>query len=620
MVEIFLPQDAISSLPLAELLFPGEVVVVVDDSPEIVLLLTHYLRNQGFTVHCAGSAREFYVLMAREKIGLLLLDIGLPDQNGNEILQDIAPKHPDLGIIMVTGTMDLEVALECLRQGADDYLTKPISTERFNFTIKNTLKKRRLAINNRLFQQELEITNARMRFLHHLNLKMNTAYLNTVELQGILQAILVGITSDDGLRFNRAFLALFSEDCRYLEGKLAIGPASPEHAGQVWHSIKEKGLHLEDILSTIQRKSIMQDVEVNRIIRTLHISTEEEDHVLLFASRMKKSILVQNGRAAGCRVPADLINLLGESSFVVVPLFSPSKALGVMIVDNFVTGAPISQEDINGLEIFASQASLAIEHSHLYSAMAEKIAELELVTQELEKSKDLLLAAERATTIGQMSAQLLHSIRNPLTSIGGTSRLLVKKIQDPYIANFLQIITQESSKIEIILEDLFSFVEDTELTLGSHRLYSLVRKSVMVFYATMKNAKVEYVLELDGPGPLLMIDENKIRQVFLHLIRNSLEAMPDGGLLRVAAREDDQQVTIFITDSGTGIPADTLPRVKDPFFTTKTYGDGIGLALVEQTVQAHGGTFSIHDAQGGGTQATVTLPKISPAAEGNQAA
>jgi len=224
--------------------------VVVDDSPEIVLLLTHYLRNQGFTVHCAGSAREFYDLMAREKIGLVLLDIGLPDQNGNEILLDIAPKYPDLGIIMVTGTMDLEVALECLRQGADDYLTKPISIKRFNYTIQNTLKKRRLAVNNRLFQQELEITNARMRFLHHLNLKMNTAYLNTVELQGILQAILVGITSDDGLRFNRAFLALFSEDCRYLEGKLAIGPASPEHAGQLWHSIKEKGLHLEDILST----------------------------------------------------------------------------------------------------------------------------------------------------------------------------------------------------------------------------------------------------------------------------------------------------------------------------------------------------------------------------------
>ena len=96
--------------------------------------------------------------------------------------------------------------------------------------------------------------------------------------------------------------------------------------------------------------------------------------------------------------------------------------------------------------------------------------------------------------------------------------------------------------------------------------------------------------------------------------------MADGGVLRIAATEDDQFVTVSIIDSGTGIAADTLPRVKDPFFTTKTYGNGIGLALVEQTVQAHGGTFSIHDATGGGTQATVTLPKISPPSDGNQAA
>ncbi len=312
------------------------------------------------------------------------------------------------------------------------------------------------------------------------------------------------------------------------------------------------------------------------------------------SSRHKKSILVRNGKAEGCRVPEDLIRILGESSFVVVPLYSPSKALGVMIVDNFVTGTPISAEDINGLEIFASQASLAIEHSHLYAEMAQKISELELVTQELEKSKDLLVEAERATAIGQMSAQLLHAIRNPLTSIGGTSRLLVKKIQDPYISNFLHIITQESSKIEIILEDLFNFVEDTELTPWKViSLFPLVRKSLMIFYTTMKNSNIEYVLSLEGPGPVLTIDENKIRQVFLHLIRNSLEAMPDGGALHIKAMEDDQFVTISITDSGQGIPAENLPHVKDPFFTTKTYGNGIGLALVEQTVQAHGGKFSI---------------------------
>ncbi|MGB3209661.1 MAG: response regulator [Desulforhopalus sp.] len=612
MVEILLPQQSVTSLTASELLLPDEVVAVVDDSPEIVLLLSHYLSNLGFTVATAGSAGDFYQLMATNNIALVLLDIELPDQHGNEVLRDIVPRHPDLGIIMVTGTTDIEVALDCLRQGADDYLLKPIAVNQFNYTVQNTLTKRRLAINNRLFQKELEKNNSRMRFLHHLTLKMNTAYLNTVELRGILQAILVGITSDDGLRFNRAFLALYSEDGSYLEGKLAIGPASREQAEQVWTSIREKDLQLDDILRTIQNKNITEDVEVNRIIQTLRISTKETDHVLLHASRMKISINVQNGQAKGCRVPDDLINTLGESSFVVVPLYSPVKALGVMIVDNFVTGAPISNEDINGLEIFAGQASLAIEHSHLYADMAEKISALELVTQELEKSQDLLVEAERTSTIGQMSAQLLHAIRNPLTSIGGTARLLVKKTNDPYISNFLHIITQESSKIETILEDLFCFVDDTELSLGMHHIFSLIRKSLMIFYTAMKNTNIEYTLSFEGSGPALMIDEDKIRQVFLHLIRNSLEAMPNGGKLHIEAKDDEQFICISFTDSGPGIPVDTLPHVKDPFFTTKIYGNGIGLALVEQIVQAHGGIFSIHDAPVKGTQATVYLPKLSP--------
>lgn len=616
MVQIFFPRSSISSLPPTELLGPDEVIAVVDDAPEIVLLLSKYLEKRGFTVVSAGNTDDFKQLMAREHIALVLLDIYLPGQKGSEILPDIAAAYPDLGIIMVTGTTDIDVALDCLRKGADDYLSKPISIDQFYHVVQKTLKKRRLAINHRIFQEKLESTNARMRFLHHLTLKMNTAYLNTVELQGILQAILVGITSEDGLRFNRAFLALYSNDGSSLDGTIAVGPTSREHAGQVWKSIKEKGLQLDDILTTIQNKTIPEDIEVTRIIQTLKVAKEEEDHVLLQASRRKRSILVENGRADGCRVPDALISILGETHFVVVPLYCPDKALGVMIVDNFVTGAPITPEDINGLEIFASQASLAIEHSHLYAEMTEKIAELELLTQELERSKDLLVEAERLTAIGQMSAQLLHTIRNPLTSIGGTSRLLAKKISDPHIANFLRIITEESAKIEIILEDLFSYVEDTQLTLGRHHLFSLIRKSVMVFYTAMKNAGVEYSLALEGSGPLLTIDGNKMRQVFFHLIQNSLEAMPGGGLLLIKAEEDEQAVTVYVTDSGPGIPTDSLDHVKNPFFTTKTYGNGIGLALVDKTVVAHGGTFSIQDAPGGGTLATVRLPKVLPSPGG----
>lgn len=609
MVELLSPSDSQFSLPAAQLLNKGEAVVIVDDSPEIVLLLNHYLCKQGFTVFHAGSANELHTLLNTERIALVLLDIGLPDKDGTEILKEIVPNHPNLGIIMVTGTTDIQTALDCLREGADDYLTKPVSVEQFNRTIKSTLKKRRLAIDNRRFQKELEATNYQTQFLHQLNLKMNTAYLSTVELRGILQAILVGITSEEGLKFNRAFLALYNEEADFLEGRLAIGPSCREDAGRVWNAIKDNGLHLDDIITNVQDNTIERDIEVNKIVRELRIPTTAQEHILITAGRTRNSIIVTGGRAEGMEVHSELLRILNHDSFVVVPLYSPSKSLGVIIVDNFVTGKPITPDDVHTLEIFANQASLAIEHSHLYEDMLSKIKELELVTQELDRSKDLLVASERYSAIGHMSAQLVHVIRNPITSIGGTARLLARKTDDEYVINFLNIITKEAAKVESTLEDLFTFVEDSELCLEHQHLYPLVRRSVMIFYGTMKNNGITYDLDLPGEGPMLNIDGTKMRQVFLHLVKNAIEAMPDGGTLQVQARENESSVSVIIIDSGAGIAEGNLQRVSDPFFTTKTHGTGMGLTLVEQITSMHKATFTLTHCEGGGMTATVTIPK-----------
>jgi signal transduction histidine kinase/DNA-binding response OmpR family regulator len=607
MVELLSYKTTFLHHAASQLLDKDEAIVIVDDSPEIAIILEHYLTRQGYSVRKTGNAEGLYQLLHTQNVALVLLDIGLPDRDGTEILADIVPKYPDLGIIMVTGTTDLQTALDCLRVGADDYLTKPVNLEVFNHAIRQTLKKRRLAIDNRLFQKELEITSFRTNFLHQLNLKMNTAYLSTVELDSILHAILVGITSEEGLKFNRAFLALFDENT--LQGKLAIGPSCREEAGRVWENIKEKNLKLNDIISFIRKDCLDSDVEVNRIARSLSIPAAEDDHILIRSCRERMSILVKNGTATGVTVSENLLKILGENNFIIVPLYSPSRSLGVIIADNFVTGKSITEEEIQALEIFASQASLAIEHSHLYQDMLAKINELEMVTQELEKNKDLLVEAERYSSLGYMSAQLVHAIRNPITSIGGTARLLAKRTEDPKTLKFLNIMAKETAKIESTLEDLFSFAEESVLQKTSESLHALLRKSVMIFYGTMKKIGIRYQLDLAAVDPYLDIDARKIRQVFLHLIRNAIEAMPDGGVLKVASKEQGNQVIVIIMDSGIGISDANLDRISDPFFTTKTYGTGMGLSLVEQIVKQHEATFSLKRNENGGMIATITFAK-----------
>lgn len=595
--------------PSRSFLEPGESIAILDDSKEIVLIFETLLSSEGFTVFTASNAEELYQILQRESVALLLLDIGLPDCDGTELLNDIIPLYPNLSVIMLTGTINLAVALTCLRQGADDYLAKPVSHEEFSLAIHRSLQKRRLTIDNRRYQKQLELTNFRTQFLHQLTLKMNSAYLNSIELDTVLQSILVGITAEEGLKFNRAFLLLFNSDNTELQGKMAIGPPCKEDAGRVWDAIKVNNLHLTDILNKVKTSCMDNDIELNAIIQNLNIPAHEQDHVLIQACNNRSSIHVLGGVYNNQRVSDHLLNILKEDNFIITPLFSPNKSLGVIIADNFVTAHPISADDRNSLEIFSSQASLAIEHSHLYKEMQDKITELESVTQELEKNKDLLIDAERYSAIGHMSAQLVHAIRNPITSIGGIARLLAKKTHDEKSQKFFDMMILESSRIEATLNDLFNFVGEEEAEKTRQPLYPLIRKSIMLFYGAMKKQSILYQLNLPSPDPELFLDAKLIRQMLLHLVRNGIEAMTSGGLLTVTCEENETDISITIEDTGNGIGIANLERAADPFFTTKTYGTGMGLTLVEKIIAEHQGHFSLEHGETGGMVARITLPK-----------
>ncbi|MCK5069210.1 MAG: response regulator, partial [Desulfocapsa sp.] len=462
--------------PAKDFLESGEKIAIVDDSQEILLLIETLLTKEGFTVLTACNGAELKQILERESIALALLDIGLPDCDGTDLLKEIAPLYPDMSIMMLTGTTNLQIALHCLRQGADDFLVKPVTVDGFNLAVRRVLQKRKLTIQNHRYQKQLEYTNFRTQFLHQLNLKMNNAYLNSTELNTVLQSILVGITAEEGLKFNRAFLLLFNDDRTELQGRFAIGPKFKADATQVWDGIKKDNLHLADILDKVSLSIMDNDTELNAIIQNLKIPADNENHVLIRACESRQSIHVQNGLANSEPISKHLLKCFQEENFVITPLFSPNQSLGVIIADNFVTATPITVDDINSLEIFANQASLAIEHSRSYKDMQNKIVELEEVTQELETNKDLLIETERYSALGHMSAQLVHAIRNPVTSIGGIARLLGKKNSDIKTQKFLDMMIMESSKIESTLDDLFNFVGEDKPDKCLQPLYPLIQK------------------------------------------------------------------------------------------------------------------------------------------------
>jgi len=148
----------LSPHPINKLLFHNESVAVIESSAKTTALLGHYLTTAGFNVLTGASMTELYDLLEREKIALILLDTKLPDRNGNDIIQDLISSYPHLGIIIITGSTDIEVAVNWLRGGAEGYLTKPVNIDLLHHTVKTVLEKRRLTVDNRQFQEELQKT------------------------------------------------------------------------------------------------------------------------------------------------------------------------------------------------------------------------------------------------------------------------------------------------------------------------------------------------------------------------------------------------------------------------------------------------------------------------------
>ncbi len=245
----------------------------------------------------------------------------------------------------------------------------------------------------------------------------------------------------------------------------------------------------------------------------------------------------------------------------------------------------------------------------------DQLSELNAVVN---RDKDLLVEAERFAALGQISAQVYHEIRNPVLSIGGLARRLLKKPQaEPQL--FLEVIAKEAERLGKILNNLFKFTQRVDLSPKVSDPIQLVERVIALLQSDFEHFGVKATLLVENPISEIFIDQEQIYLALVHIIKNGIESMLDGGSLDIKISQSETDVVITIRDSGEGIHVVHKKRVTEPFFTTKVYGTGLGLSLAQKAIHLHRGELVINTPTSGGTEVIVYLPlseDVRPLSEG----
>ncbi len=238
-----------------------------------------------------------------------------------------------------------------------------------------------------------------------------------------------------------------------------------------------------------------------------------------------------------------------------------------------------------------------------------------------------MLLTERLTTAGRLVAGVAHEINNPLATIAGCAEALRERARDPRLAgldafrdfpSYLALIEEEAYRCKEFTGSLLRFVRDPGSRRGATDVNALVERTLELLRHQPRFASSEMVTEFDPALPPVIANEGQLRQVFLGIAANALEAMEGRGRLTVSTRVRGGEAEIEFRDAGPGIPEAILPRLFDPFFTTKPpgQGTGLGLALAQGIVTEHAGRIEVHSSPGAGASFRVVLPLTSPVPTG----
>jgi len=622
-------------------------ILLIDDDADMLDIGRIVIQRAGYKYECASSSEEGLAKIIAEEPDLIILDYMLPNMNGLEFFNEIKNNeeyepYRSVPVIMLTAKNDEQIDQTSLfESGLSAFLIKPFGHRELINVIENVLEMAKIRRKNIELEEEIERTEYQYRDLIE-NANDLIFMLDQSGKIDFVNSQLINITQLKSESWIDHFLVdlVIPQDKVFVEEAVAKCKIGKPHQFQIRirdldNTIRYFSTNLNpvfeggkvtgivgiarDITEKYQLESRIADLEsfTDSIIKSMGsgLLTVDKNRRITFYNLAAEEILGYKN--------ADVLNQLIDDIF-------PNGEGKILLPLDDGHDSVLSQE----MEIShanGNKVHIGFSHTPWIDNVNNLLGTI-ITFRDISETKKMqieMVRMDRLASLGVLAAGIAHEIRNPLAGIKTMAQTLEEeyKSDDPH-REYLQRIIRQVNRLDELLKAFFSYARPRPPIKKLHHIPDIIHEVSVLLGKRIASNNIQFEETFEDDLKPVYVDLNQIQQVFLNLIINALEAMSDGGTLKISAKNiiarpirmdrrgrsyNEQQesssfVEIIISDTGVGIKLEHLNTIYDPFFTTKPQGTGLGLSIVYRIIEEHDGKITVSSEFGKGSIFNILLP------------